>query len=105
MELEPLFDFGTLPPPTTTTTTTPISTIIDLSPYYLTPQTKVAKMLNLSTSALSKRWRIASQGKRMWPYRKVIKLDEQIRAGKGDIKKLQRKRAKLMFPVFIKIGK
>ncbi len=100
-ELEPLFDMPPLPPMLTESFDIPIG-FIDLSPYYLIPQITVAEMLNMRVSTLSRRWRLASNGTKYWPYRQVKIIDEMIGKGRGNAEQLMRRRRQLLRPVIIK---
>ncbi len=107
MDLEPLFHID-LPPPVEATaavpdTIRPRSTKVSLSPYYMMPQKKVARLLGLTVSTLSKRWSEASHG-RVWPFRRVLIIDAEIKkcmkCGE-DVDALQRRRKEMLAPVKI----
>ncbi len=106
MDLEPLFHIDLPPPVEAATTIEPIrpkSTSVSLSPYYMMPQKKVARLLGLTVSTLSKRWSEASHG-RVWPFRRVLIIDAEIKkcmkCGE-DVDALQRRRKEMLAPVKI----
>ena len=52
---------------------------IDLTQYLCLPQHQAAKSLGIPSSTLSKKWCEATKD-RKWPYRKVAKLNNEIKA-------------------------
>lgn len=66
------------------------------------PQFEAAKRLGLPVSTLSKRWSKATDGERVWPYRKVSMLDKELaesQVSKAKRVKLQAERDDLLHPV------
>lgn len=86
--------------------------MVDLTPYYMEKQTRAAKLLGMSPSVLSKRWRKASGG-RMWPYRVIHTIDDKIKQLGGSSSLVQQEqvymllveRAKNLAPVKIPANK
>jgi hypothetical protein len=71
---------GTPGPAAPPTTTTPEGgKYVDITDYLNMPQTRVAKVLGIPSSTLSKRWREAAR-QRKWPWRTVCKIDKEIMA-------------------------
>ena len=52
---------------------------VEISEYLNLPQHVAAKKLGMPASSLSKCWKAATNNKKKWPYRKVCKIDKQIK--------------------------
>lgn len=78
---------------------------VDLSPYFLMNQHKVADMFGLPISTFSKRWRYAANG-RLWPYRRVIRIDADLKLTRDETERerLRKERKRLMKPVWMNLN-